>query len=84
MNEKASFCIRGDTGRRHATEILTRPSGRSVTETLDRLQAQVTEGGFTVVARIPHAKAAKGVGMELRPTEVLIFGNPKGCTPLMA
>ena len=68
----------------HATEILTRPSGRSVTETLDRLQTQVAEGGFTVVARVPHANAAKGVGMELRPTETLIFGNPKGGTPLMA
>lgn len=67
-----------------ATEILTRPSPRSVTETIDRLQAQVTEGGFTVVGRIPHAKAAKGVGMNLRPTEALIFGNPKGGTPLMA
>ncbi len=51
-----------------ADEILTRPSGRSVTETLDRLQAQATEGGFTVVARVPHAKAARGVGMDLRPT----------------
>ncbi|UYW28269.1 DUF302 domain-containing protein [Methylorubrum extorquens] len=67
-----------------AAEILTRPSGRSVTETLDRLQAQATEGGFAVVARVPHAKAAKGVGMDLRPTEALIFGNPKGGTPLMA
>ncbi len=67
-----------------AAEILTRPSGRSVTETLDRLQAQATEGGFTVVARVPHAKAARGGGMELRPTEALIFGNPKGGTPLMA
>ena len=67
-----------------SAEILTRPSGRSVTKTLDRLQAQATEGGFAIVARVPHAKAAKGVGMDLRPTEALIFGNPKGGTPLMA
>ena len=45
-----------------ATEILTRPSGRSVTETLDRLQAQVTEGGFTVVARVPHARPPRASG----------------------
>lgn len=50
-----------------ADEILTRPSGRSVTETLDRLQAQATEGGFTVVARVPHAKAARGSGWTYVP-----------------
>lgn len=67
----------------HATDILTRPSSRSVTETLDRLQKQVGENGFTVFARVPHSTAAKGAGMDLRPTEVLIFGNPKGGTPLL-
>lgn len=67
-----------------AADILVRPSGRSVTETLDRLQRQASEGGFTIFARVPHSAAAKKVGLELRPTEVLIFGNPKGGTPLMA
>ena len=55
-----------------------------MTETLDRLQRQVLENGFTVFARVPHSAAAAGVGMKLRPTEVLIFGNPKGGTLLMA
>jgi len=52
-------------------------------ETMDRLAAAVTNGGMTVLARIDHAAAAAKAGMELRPTEVLIFGNPKAGTPLM-
>src|SRR5690348_15434049 len=50
---------------------------------MDRLAAAVAEKGMTVLARIDHAGAAAKVGMELRPTEVLIFGNPKAGTPLM-
>src|SRR5258705_1699994 len=52
-------------------------------ETMDRLAAAVTDQGMTVLARIDHAAAAAKAGMELRPTEVLIFGNPKAGTPLM-
>ena len=52
-------------------------------ETMDRLAAAVTGHGMTIAARIDHATAAAKVGMELRPTEVLIFGNPKAGTPLM-
>src|SRR5258705_13341116 len=52
-------------------------------ETMDRLAAVVTDQGMTVLARIDHAAAAAKAGMELRPTEVLIFGNPKAGTPLM-
>jgi uncharacterized protein (DUF302 family) len=50
---------------------------------MDRLVAAVTARGMAVLARIDHAGAAAKVGMELRPTEVLIFGNPKAGTPLM-
>jgi uncharacterized protein (DUF302 family) len=50
---------------------------------MDRLAAAVTDRGMTVLARIDHAAAAGKAGMELRPTEVLIFGNPKAGTPLM-
>ncbi len=50
---------------------------------MDRLAASVVRHGMTVFARIDHAAAAKDVGMTLDPTEVLIFGNPKGGTPLM-
>ena len=52
-------------------------------ETMDRLAAAVTTRGISIMARIDHAAAAAAVGMELRPTEVLIFGNPRAGTPLM-
>jgi uncharacterized protein (DUF302 family) len=52
-------------------------------ETMDRLAAAVTSRGISIMARIDHAAAAAAMGMELRPTEVLIFGNPRAGTPLM-
>ena len=52
-------------------------------ETMDRLAAAVTTRGISIMARIDHAAAAAAIGMELRPTEVLIFGNPQAGTPLM-
>jgi len=55
----------------------------SVKDTLDRLEADLRAKGVTVFARIDHAAGAASVAMPLRPTEVLIFGNPKGGTPLM-
>lgn len=55
----------------------------TVAETMDRLVETVTRLGLNVFARIDHAAGARDVGMTLRPTELLIFGNPKGGTPLM-
>lgn len=52
-------------------------------DTMDRLTAEVTSKGMNVFARIDHAAGAASVGMPLRSTEVLIFGNAKGGTPLM-
>ena len=52
-------------------------------ETVKRLEAAVTAKGMTVFARIDHAAGASAAGLSLRPTEVLIFGNAKGGTPLM-
>ena len=52
-------------------------------ETMDRLAAALTTRGISIMARIDHAGAAAEIGMELRPTEVLIFGNPQAGTPLM-
>jgi len=52
-------------------------------ETLSRVVASVAERGMSILARIDHAGAAAKAGLELRPTEVLIFGNPKAGTPLM-
>jgi uncharacterized protein (DUF302 family) len=58
-------------------------SSFSVRETVERLIAAVTSRGMTVFARIDHAAGAATVGMPLRPTELVIFGHPKGGTPLM-
>jgi uncharacterized protein (DUF302 family) len=52
-------------------------------ETLDRLEKLVKEKGLTVFARVDHAGGAEKVGKTLRPTQLLIFGNPQGGTPLM-
>jgi uncharacterized protein (DUF302 family) len=52
-------------------------------ETMDRLAAEVASKGLTVFARVDHAAGAAAVGLPLRPTELLIFGNTKGGTPLM-
>ena len=50
---------------------------------MSRLEAVVKTKGMSVLARIDHAAGAAKIGTSLRPTEVLIFGNPKGGTPLM-
>ena len=63
--------------------LITLPSVRGAKATADRLAAEIAAKGMTVFARIDHAAGAKEVGMALRPTEVLIFGNAKGGTPLM-
>jgi len=52
-------------------------SAHNVSKTLDKLEAILKKKGMTIFSRINHAKAAKGVGITLRPTELLIFGNPK-------
>ncbi len=52
-------------------------------ETLDRLEAQIKAKGLTVFARVDHAAGAAAAGMALRPTEVVLFGNARGGTPLM-
>ena len=51
--------------------------------TADRLESEIKARGMTVFARIDHAAGAAAAGMTLRPTEVLIFGNARGGTPLM-
>jgi uncharacterized protein (DUF302 family) len=58
-------------------------SARSVQETMNRLEEIVQQRGLNVFARIDHAAGAAKVGKTLRPTELLIFGNPQGGTPLM-
>lgn len=64
-------------------ELTTKPSKYAVKETVDRLTKVLKDKGITPAARIDHAAAAKAAGLELKPTEVLLFGNPKLGTPLM-
>jgi uncharacterized protein (DUF302 family) len=63
--------------------ISSRLSSRPVSETLDRLEAVLRARGVTIFGRIDHSGEAKKVGLSLRPTQVLIFGNPKGGTGVM-
>ncbi|WP_181181325.1 DUF302 domain-containing protein [Mesorhizobium sp. B1-1-5] len=66
-----------------ANGLVSVESRFGVTETIDRLAETVTGAGLRVFARIDHAAGAREIGAVLRPTELLIFGHPKGGTPLM-
>jgi uncharacterized protein (DUF302 family) len=66
-----------------ADGLTTIPSSYGPKDTMNRLEAAVKAKGMTVFARIDHAAGATAVGLSLRPTEVLIFGNAKAGTPLM-
>jgi uncharacterized protein (DUF302 family) len=68
---------------RAADELTMKPSKHPVKETVDRLTAALKDKGIAPVARVDHAAAAKAAGLELKPTEVLLFGNPRLGTPLM-
>jgi uncharacterized protein (DUF302 family) len=66
-----------------ANGLVTLPSRHSVSQTLDRLTDALQAKGVRVFARIDHAEGAAGAGLPLRPTTVVIFGNPAAGTPLM-
>lgn len=63
--------------------LITNESNFSVTETADRFERLIKEKGLTFFARIDHAANAKGVDLELNPTQLILFGNPKVGTLLM-
>ena len=58
-------------------------SNNSVTATIDKLETVLKDKGMTIFKRVDHAAGAEKAGLRLRPTELLIFGNPKVGTPLM-
>ena len=66
-----------------ADGLTTLKSSFGPADTMDRLERAVTERGMTVFAHVDHAAGATAVGLSLRPTDLLIFGNAKGGTPLM-
>ncbi len=63
--------------------VISIKSSHDVKSTADRLENTLHKKGMTVFIRINHAEGARKVGKSLRPTELLIFGNPKVGTPLM-
>ncbi len=71
------------TGRPAAPGLVTVTSAHSADETISRLEAAVREQGLTIFARIDHRANAWGVGLDQPPAYVLIFGAPKGGTPVM-
>jgi uncharacterized protein (DUF302 family) len=66
-----------------ADGVIVVQSSHGPAETMNRLVAEIKAKGLTVFARIDHAAGANEVGLPLRPTELVIFGNAKGGTPLM-
>jgi uncharacterized protein (DUF302 family) len=63
--------------------IVSRPSPFAVQETLERLKAVIGSHNLTLFAQIDHSDLARDVGLTMQEAHVLIFGNPKGGTPLM-
>ena len=66
-----------------ANGVITVQSSFGVAETADRLENILKEKGMTVFNRIDHSEGARSVGIELRDTVLVIFGNPKVGSPLM-
>ena len=79
----AVAALSGGTALAGGSTVVTRPSKYSVSETIGRNERAVTAKGMQIFARIDHGGEAKKVGLAMRPTELLIFGNPKGGTALM-
>jgi uncharacterized protein (DUF302 family) len=67
----------------HIEGLTTMASSFGPEETMDRLEAEISAKGMTVFARIDHGAGAADAGLELRPTNLIIFGNARGGTPLM-
>jgi uncharacterized protein (DUF302 family) len=65
------------------TGIANQPTSHSVDQTVERLEAILQAKGITMFALIDHSGEAANVGLTMRPTKLLIFGNPKAATPLM-
>jgi uncharacterized protein (DUF302 family) len=63
--------------------IVSKPSKYAVAETLDRLETILQAKGIKVFARVDHSGEAEKAGLKMPPTQLLIFGNPKGGTPVM-
>jgi uncharacterized protein (DUF302 family) len=63
--------------------LVLKPSKLPVKETVDAIAKSAEDKGAKIVARVDHQAGAKAVGVEMKPSQVLLFGNPKVGTPLM-
>ena len=66
-----------------ADGVIEVKSANGVKDTINKLESAAKERGLIIFARIDHAAGAQKIGKTLRPTELIIFGNPQGGTPLM-
>lgn len=71
------------TDRAFAEEPMRLQSAYPFNETLSRLRSTIEGNGLTIFATIDHRAAARSAGLDMPPTTVLVYGNPKGGTPLM-
>lgn len=74
--EKPAAAVQASTLQRHESPL-------SVSQTASALRTQLESRGITVFALIDHAAVAEKAGLSMPPTQVLVFGNPRGGTPLM-
>jgi uncharacterized protein (DUF302 family) len=72
-----SFCLLPIAWADNVPGLIVKPSPYSVASTIDRLEDALKKKGITIVTRWNHAAKAKDVGIPLRDTELLLFGNPK-------
>lgn len=63
--------------------LIHTPSNHSCTTTIERLEVLITEKNMAVIAKVDHAASAAKINETLRPTTLLLFGNPQAGTPLM-
>nr|WP_306263888.1 DUF302 domain-containing protein [Pararhizobium sp. IMCC3301] len=67
----------------NAADLVSRTSPHSVADTMDRLVMAVENAGATVFVRVDHAAGAEQIGADLKPNQMLVFGNPKIGTPVL-
>jgi len=78
-----AFQMRGENDMKRAGVVLRVASQHTVAETMERLESILRARGVAVFARIDFSGDAQRAGLAMRPEQLLIFGNPKGGTPLM-
>jgi uncharacterized protein (DUF302 family)/uncharacterized membrane protein YidH (DUF202 family) len=83
IKEKTMVQATSKTSLEADNGIINKVSSHSVDQTVEKLKSILQSKGITLFAVIDHSGEAEKVGMKMRPTKLLIFGNPKGGTPLM-